>query len=197
MVKKLIVLCWLTLFLAPGVSAQEPANPGPGEKINHYSLAIGLGWVHYINTLDIGADLATINSPGLSLRFFWEPEHRLSLGLETGFYRLYKVKSGTDAPTSGFATMSAMPLLLAARMRIVDRFYLSAGAGLAAMFNKVSGIDHTISSTIISFSNFQFSASYIYPLSKHWQVGGELKFLNYGKTDDWIYSLQVFCAVRL
>lgn len=195
MVKKLLIIGWLVLFIAPVVVSQ--VNDPVKVKRNHYSLAIGLGWAHYLNTLEIGGDQATINSLGLSMRFFWEPEHRLSLGLETGFYRLYKVKSKTYTDVTGQATMSAVPLLLAVRMRVVDRFYLSAGAGLAAMFNKVIGIDNKINSTIISFSNYQFSTSYIYPLSKHWQVGGEFKFLNFGKTADWMYTLQVFCAVRL
>lgn len=195
MIKKLLILCWLVLFFIPVLFSQD--NMGKKVKLNHYSLAIGLGWTHYINTLQIGGDEAATNSLGLSMRFFWEPEHRLSLGLETGFYRLYNVKSKTYTDLTGQATMSAVPLLLVVRMRVVDRFYLSAGAGLAAMFNKVIGIDNKVTSTIISFSNYQFSASYIYPLTKHWQVGGEFKFLNYGKTADWMYTLQAFCAVRL
>jgi len=195
MFRKHLIIIILILCFGP-LSFSQKDDP-PGVRLNHYSLAIGLGWAHYINTLEIGGDQATINSPGLALRFFWEPEHRLSLGLETGFYRLYKVKSQTYTNTGGQVTMSGVPFLLSVRMRIVDRFYLSAGAGLAAMFNKVTGIDNKIESTIISYSNYQFSASYIYPLAKHWQVGGEFKFLNFGKTADWMYTLQVFCAVRL
>jgi len=195
MIKKQIFFVLLIFFLATSLFSQE--KDSLTEKRNHYSLAVGVGWTHYINTLEIGHDDATINSAGISFRFFWEPEHRLSLGLETGFYRLYNVKSKTYTDFSGQATMSAVPFLLTVRMRIVDRFYLSTGAGLAAMFNKVTGLDKKIYSTIISFSNYQFSASYIYPLTKHLQVGGELKFLNYGKTADWMYSLQAFCAIRL
>jgi hypothetical protein len=167
------------------------------KSLNHYSLAVGMGWTHYINTLEIGADQASTNSAGVSLKFFWEPEHRLSLGLESGFYRLYKVKATNELGQSGQATMSAIPLLLVVRMRIVNYFYLSAGAGLAVMFNKVKGVDTQINSTILSLSNYQFSASYIYPVSKHWGFGGEFKVINYGKSSDWIYNLQALCVVRL
>lgn len=164
---------------------------------NHYSLTVGVGWAHYINTLEIGKDNATINSAGVSLKFFWEPEHRLSLGLESGFYRLYSVKSKSYTDVTGQATMSAMPFLLVVRMRIVDQFYLSAGAGLALMFNKVTGIDNKVNSNILSLSNYQFSGSYLYPLTKHWQVGGEFKVLNFGKASDWMYTIQALCAFRL
>jgi hypothetical protein len=183
------------LILTPGLAhAQTPAK---SPRLNHYSFAMGLGWTHYINTLEIGKDNATINSPGLSLRFFWEPEHRLSLGLETGYYRLYKVTNKSYSDLTGKVTMSAVPLMLTVRMRVIDQFYLSTGAGLAVMLNKVSGIDNDINSTILSMSNYQFSASYIRPLTRKLQAGAEFKFYNFGKTADWLYGLQLFCAVRL
>jgi len=196
MAKKLIFLLFLSIFF-PAVLYPQQKDSVRVKRNNHYSLAIGLGWTHYINTLEIGKDNANINSAGLSLKFFWEPEFRLSLGLETGFYKLYTVKNKTQTDFSGQAGMSAIPLLLTVRMRIIDHFYLSVGAGLAIMFNKVKGTNATINSTILSLSNYQYSASYIYPLTKHWQVGGEFKVLNFGKASDWLYSLQAVCAVKL
>jgi hypothetical protein len=195
MAKRQVLFLVLSLFLScTGFSQQTDSVK---VKRNHYSLAVGIGWAHYINSLEIGKDNASINSVGLSLKFFWEPEHRLSLGLESGFYRLYKVKNKTYTDMTGEASMSAMPLLLTVRMRIVDYFYLSAGAGLAVMFNKVTGINDKLTSNILSLSNYQFSGSYLYPLAKHWQVGGEFKVLNFGKASDWMYTLQAVCAVRL
>lgn len=188
-----ILLSGMTLFNP--LFSQE--NNKKSEKLNHYSLALGLGWTHYINTLEIGKEQAKTNSPGVSFRFFWEPEHRLSLGLETGYYRLYKVSGKTYTDVSGNVTMTALPFMLTVRMRVVDKLYLSAGAGVAAMFNKISGIDTQINSTILSMSNYQFSASYIIPFKDRLRFGAEAKLYNFGKTVDWIYGLQVFCAVRL
>ncbi len=191
MIPKQIPFILLIFLMIPGVQAAR--KDSSKVSLNHYSLSVGAGWVHYINTLEIGKDQAQTNSAGVSLKFFWEPEHRLSLGLESGFYRIYSVKADTGAKV----VMSAMPLLLNVRMRIIDHFYLSAGAGLALMFNNISGKEEKISSTILSLSNYQFSASYIYPLDNHWNIGGEFKFLNFGKSADWIYTLQVVCAVKL
>ena len=195
MAKRAIYILVFSVFLSYGTFSQKADSIKV--KRNHYSLTVGVGWTHYINTLEIGKDDATINSAGVSLKFFWEPEHRLSLGLESGFYRLYKVKSKSYTDVTGQATMSAMPFLLVVRMRIVDQFYLSAGAGLALMFNKVTGIDNKVNSNILSLSNYQFSGSYMYPLAKHWQVGGEFKVLNFGKASDWMYTIQALCAFRL
>jgi len=194
---KNIVLTLLILLSVSSVHAENKDTTRLSRPSkNRYSLAIGLGWAHYYNTLDIGHDQATTNSLGLSAKFFWEPEHRLSLGLETGFYRLYSVKGPGSDLTQGKVTMSVIPLLLTIRMRIVDYLYLSTGAGLAVMINKVSYSGSTINNNILSLSNFQASCSYIYPLTKHWNVGGELKFLSYGKTADWMYTLQAVCAVK-
>jgi len=195
MARKYILIILLICSLLPAAFAGK--KDSTVISLNRYSLAVGLGWAHYINTLEIGKDAADINSAGVSLKFFWEPEHRLSLGLETGFYRLYKVRSNTYTDDKGQASMSAIPLLLTVRMRIVDYFYLSTGAGLAIMINKVTGFNTNLNNKILSLSNYQFSGSYLYPLSKHWQVGGELKFLNYGKTADWMYTIQAVCAVKL
>ncbi|MEI6172643.1 MAG: outer membrane beta-barrel protein [Bacteroidota bacterium] len=195
MAKRAIFILVLSVLLSYGAFSQKADSIKV--RRNHYSLTVGVGWAHYINTLEIGKDNATINSAGVSLKFFWEPEHRLSLGLESGFYRLYSVKSKSYTDVTGQATMSAMPFLLVVRMRIVDQFYLSAGAGLALMFNKVTGIDNKVNSNILSLSNYQFSGSYLYPLTKHWQVGGEFKVLNFGKASDWMYTIQALCAFRL
>lgn len=195
MAKRQLFIFVIFLFLSCTGFSQH-ADSVKARK-NYYSLTAGVGWAHYINSLEIGKDNATINSIGISVKFFWEPEHRLSLGLESGFYRLYKVKLKSIAEASGQATMSAIPLLLVVRMRIVDHFYLSVGGGMAMMFNKVTGIDNKVTSNILSMSNYQCSGSYLYPLSKHWQVGGEFKVLNFGKASDWMYSLQALCAVRL
>jgi len=195
MTKKYIIFIFLVLFFNVSVFSQK--NDSLKVKLNHYSLTIGAGWTHFINNLEIGKDNATINSAGVSLKFFWEPEHRLSLGLESGFYKLYKVKSKSDKDIPGQASMSAIPLLLTVRMRIVDHFYLSAGAGLALLLNKVSGIDQSINSTILSLSNYQFSGSYIYPLDRHWGLGGEFKVFNFGKANDWLYSVQALCVLKL
>lgn len=194
--RKQIIIILLIFLSLPSLYAAKKDSTKVA-SLNHYSLTVGVGWAHYVNTLEIGKDNASINSAGVSLKFFWEPEHRLSLGLETGFYRLYKVKMSTETDAQGEATMSAMPLLLNIRMRIVDNFYLSAGGGLAIMFNKVNLGGEKINSNILSLSNFQVSGSYIYPLTNHWQVGGEVKVLTFGKTADWMYTVQAVCALKL
>jgi hypothetical protein len=165
-------------------------------KLSHYSLAIGTGWTHYFNNLEYGDKNITSDFGGISFRFFWEPEYRLSLGLESGYYRLFKVKGQLTPDITGEAVRSVIPMLLLARMRIVDNFYLGTGFGLAIIKNKTTGGSQQVNTSTLSLSNYEATASYIYPINTRFHIGGEMKLNNYGSLNDWMYSLQVFGAIR-
>ncbi|MCX6269361.1 MAG: outer membrane beta-barrel protein [Bacteroidetes bacterium] len=166
-------------------------------RLNHYTLTIGGGWTHYINNLENGDQDIQKDFAGVSFKFFWEPEYRLSLGLETGYYELFKVKYRVNPDTTARIDRTVIPLLLLVRMRIVDHVYLGAGMGLAIINTKVAGAGEKITTRTTSFANFEVSAAYIYPLSKHWLVGGEFKTFRFGGLNDWMYSLQATCTVKL
>jgi hypothetical protein len=166
-------------------------------RLNHYTLTVGAGWTHYINNLEYGDQGIRQDFAGISGRFFWEPEYRLSLGLETGYYKLFKVSGQVNTDTSYEISRMVVPLLLLVRMRIVDNVYLGAGMGLALITNKAKGAGNEIVTKTTSLANFELSGSYIYPLSKRWLVGAEAKAYHFGNLDDWMYSVQALFAVRL
>jgi hypothetical protein len=165
-------------------------------RLNHYTLTIGGGWTHYIDNLDNGNNGLKKNFFGGSFKFYWEPEYRLSLGLETGYYQLFS-NTYTFGDTTAEVTRTTVPMLLLVRMRIVDNFYLGAGLGLAFITNKTTGIGSDIITKTTSLSNFEFSAAYIYPLGKHWLLGGEVKAFHFANLDDWMYSVQATFGVKL
>ena len=165
--------------------------------LNHYTFTIGAGWTHYINSLEIGGQNIQKDFAGVSLKFFWEPEHRLSLGLETGYYKLFRAKGELIDYTTGQVDRSVMPLLFLIRMRIIENVHLGVGTGIALITNKTAGGQQKVVTETISFSNFELSCAYIYPLAKHWLLGGEIKFFHFGNTEDNMYSIQATCALRL
>ena len=183
----------LLILLSGSLSAQDSLTQ---THRNHYSLAVGLGFSHYFNTLQIGKKFANPNSVAVSFRFFWEPEHLLSLGLETGYFRLFKVEKQISSEKTSTATMDIVPLFLLVRMRVINYFYVTAGMGLAMMINKVS-LDRNINSTFFSLSNFKFGASYLHPIGKNFFTGVELLTDNIGKTNDWTFTAQVVGGIRL
>ena len=165
--------------------------------LNHYTLTVGAGWTHYINNLEYGDQNIRQNFAGISFKFFWEPEHRLSLGLESGYYKLFKISSQVTADTTVKYDRNIIPLLVLVRMRIIDHVYLGAGMGISVISNKTSGPGHEVVTKTNSLANFELSGAYIYPLSRHWLVGGELKAFHFGSLNDWMYSVQATFAVKL
>jgi hypothetical protein len=185
-----LVLCFTAL-------AAFSQQDGPhAVKSARFTLTAGTGWTHYIDNLDNGNQNISKDFAGFSFRFFWEPEYRLSLGAETGFYTLFKVKSQSVAGESGNISRRIIPMLLLVRMRIIDNFYLGTGFGFARLTNTATGTGQKIVTNTMSLSNYQFSVSWIYPLSSRWQLGGEAKLYNFGAYNDWMYSVQALCAWR-
>ena len=193
--KKTIFTAAFMVLFSPALFSQQKDTVRV--KLNHYSFNIGTGWIHYINNLEYGDKDIQKDFAGISLKFFWEPEYLISLGLETGYYKLFKVELPTGTDTSSQIDRSVVPLLLLVRMRIVDNVYLGAGMGIAIITNKTSGAGQEIVTKTNSLANFELSAGYIYPLSKHWRVGGEFKAFHFGSLNDWMYSVQALCAFRL
>lgn len=196
--KKTILICLFSLAAVLSVSAQK-ADTIKTQKIkSHYTLAVGAGWSHYFANMDlVPARDVQKDFIGTSFRFMWEPEYRLSLGLETGFYRIFKVDSTLTSEYSMKSRMNVVPLFLVVRMRIVDNFYLSIAPGLAIQYSKITGIGPEITSKQFSMANFLICASYLYPLGKHFVVGGEARAMYFGKTDDLMMSLSAVFAVKL
>ncbi len=166
-------------------------------RLNHYTLTVGAGWTHYIDNLEYGNKNIRKDFAGVSFKFYWEPEHRLSLGLETGYYKLFRTTNEFTPDTTFYVDRTVVPMLLLVRMRIVDNVYLGAGMGLAFITNKVSGVNNSIVTKTTSMSNFELSGAYIYPLSNLLRIGGEFKLFHFGNMSDWMYSIQATCAVRL
>ena len=184
----------LACFTLAGFSQQKDSVK---VRLNHYTFTVGAGWTHYINNLEVYDQNIRKDFAGVSFKFFWEPEYRLSLGLETGYYKQFSLSGQMTDGTSFEINRLVVPLLLLVRMRIIDNVYLGAGMGLAIITNKASGGDQEIVTSTTSLSNFELSGAYVYPLSKHWLVGGEFKMFHYGELNDWMYSFQGTFAFRL
>jgi hypothetical protein len=195
MVRIKAIFTLVLIFFTMVVFSQQKDNVKV--RLNHYTFTVGAGWTHYVNNLEYGDDNMKNNFAGASFKFFWEPEYRLSLGLETGYYKLFKITNQVNQDTTVEIDRSLVPFLLLVRMRIIDNVYLGAGMGMSFITNKASGAGKEIKTTMNSLANFELTGSYIYPLSKHWLVGGELKVFYSGTLEDWIYSVQAVCAFRL
>ena len=155
------------------------------------SITVGTGISHYINTLQDDPQRTSLrqNFSCSSIRFMWEPEHRLSLGIETGYYKAYEVQL-SDSKQVNTASLSFIPILFRVQMRVFKRFYASVATGISIHHSLVNALGNKSDSETMGFSNLQLSAGYIHPITKQFGLGLEAKFLSENKTEDMILSFE-------
>ena len=155
------------------------------------SMTVGTGISHYINTLQDDPQRTALrqNFNCYSFRFMWEPEHRLSLGIETGYYKAYEVQL-SESKQVNTAILSVIPILFRVQMRVFKRFYASVATGISFHQSLINALGTQSDSEAMGFSNLQFSAGYIHPITKQFGLGLEAKFLSENKTEDMILSFE-------
>ena len=177
-------------FLNHSVTAQKTWNTRDSVA-RGVSIVVASGISHYINTLQIDPSRVSINQnfSCTSVRAMWEPEHRLSLGIEAGHYKVYEVQL-VENNNINTASLSITPILFVVQMRIFKRFYVSAATGISVHRADVNILGNQSSSQAWAFSNLKFSAGYVYPITKKFGLGLQTQFLSENKTEDGIFSVQ-------
>jgi hypothetical protein len=183
------------VLLMVGAYSQE--TDGLKRHSNHYTFTIGSGWVHNLTIPEVTGQNIQNDFATVSFEFFWVPEHRVSLGLGTGYHRIFEAKGVLTDNTTGQVDRSIVPLVFLVQMRIVDNVHLGVGTGIAFIHNTTVGGKHKVITNTASLSNFEFYGAYIYPLSKYWLLGGKATVYYIGNTEDTFFSLQVTCALKL
>jgi hypothetical protein len=184
------------IFILLALLAFPQQNQHEKTHTSHYSLLMGIGWTHYFNNLDYGDQNMRKDFTGISIQSYWEPEYKLSLGVETGYYKLFEVRNKLTQDITAEVDRTAVPILLLVRMRIIDNFYLGAGFGVALIKNLASGTSVKITTNTWSLSNYKAAASYLYPVKTRLKLGGEMNLYNYGNINDWMYSIQALISFR-
>ena len=174
------------------------ALPASSQKMDttiRLSVQGGIGWTHYNNNLVVGHSSVHNNFWGGSLRIMWEPEHRLSIGIETGYYKLYDVT--LDPGDVGNAELAVIPVMANIRMKIVKGLFITGGTGAAFLLSAVHTPGNPVTeSTVNSYSNAQVSILYLFKLTEQFGIGSEAKVMWIDKTNDSFYSLQAIASYR-
>jgi len=137
-IHKLIIAVFLGLM-----TGRSMAQNGEGEtgKYHKFSVYAGAGPSYFINNLVILKDEVSNFKYAISARFMWEPQHSfVALGFETGYYRLYSVKSRSPQPKADI-TNSSVPLMFVVSMKFSKKFYANWAMGQSVTFNNVSNTD--------------------------------------------------------
>ena len=158
-----------------------------------YSLSteIGVGYSRYFTTMDYD----DLNQNGFSgtVRVMWNPEHLLSLGLESGYQYLYSLDvsdySTEFGNTNVKASMYTIPIFIVFSMKVLPNIKLSAGSGVYLLFNSGEAFGDELSSNQISIGA-HMGISYTYPINNSMAVGGELLYSYFSKLQDQTVAIQ-------
>jgi hypothetical protein len=149
-----LIFCFLT--------GKSFAQNGEGEtgKYHKFTIYAGAGPSYFFNNLVTLKDEVSSFKYAISARLMWEPQHSfVALGFETGYYRLYSVKS-TDP--KGDVTNSAVPLLFVASMKFSKKIYVNWSMGQSLNYNKISNTDsaYNFNSSYLSTADFAVTVGY-------------------------------------
>ncbi|MFD2572393.1 hypothetical protein ACFSUS_17265 [Spirosoma soli] len=197
---------WMGVFL--GVSflakAQLQADSAAVRKRDPYTLVIttGGGLSYYATQLGVPASLEQARAirfglPG-SLRVMWHPDHRLRVGLETGWTTLYSYR-GRVAGERAQVYVSAVPILLEFSMplawvsgterSLARRLSLTAGAGvylINSRLNFAGRVDDGTAST-----GWMAAGTYTYPVGRRFRIAGEVKWFDAVASGDAVFIAQL------
>ena len=161
------------------------------EKTYSISTELGVGYSRYFTTMDYDE----LNQNGFSgtVKVMWNPEHLLSIGLETGYQKLYSLDvSDYDTEfgnTNVSASMYAVPIFIVFAMQVLPNTKLTAGSGVYLLYNSGEAFGDELNSNQTSIG-IHTGISYTYPISGSMAIGGELLYSYFSKLQDQTLAIQ-------
>ena len=144
-------------------------------KKRRFAFYGGVGPNYYFNNLVIGKNLVNELNYSFMGRLMWEPEHLLSVGIESGYYRLYTMN--TPEPTHAHIANTAIPIQIVVSMKFLKTFYFDFSMGQSILLNKVnSETNGNFDASTVSLADFSGTLGYRYRFKNRISVGAEAKF---------------------
>lgn len=181
------------------VTGKSFAQNGEGEtgKYHKFTIYAGAGPSYFINNLEILKEGVSAFKYAISARLMWEPQHSfVALGFETGYYRLYSVKSTIP---KGDVTNSAIPLMFVASMKFSKKIYVNWSMGQSLNYNKISNTDsaYNFNSSYLSPADFAVTFGYRFVQKPTISYVGEIKGFYSSKYDNETIAILFIVGFRL
>ena len=181
-----LILTLVICFFSVCASAQEERNTAA--KVHRFAFYAGGGPNYYFNNLVLGKEYVREFNYSIAGRFMWEPEHLLSLGIESGYYRLYTLDFKEQSQARIVNT--AIPIQLIVCMKFLKTFYFNFSFGQSILLNKVSDSAYgNINSSTLSLGDFAGAFGYRTQLKGRISLGVETKLFYSSKLEDKNISL--------
>lgn len=204
-ISKPACICSLLLLITLTVHAQTASVADSATKPRDpytFVVIVGGGLSYYPKYIGVppGVEQTTINRLGGSgmVRLMWYPDHRLRIGLESGWTPMYNYQvtaSGQRARVS----VSAVPILLVFSMplawlsgterSLARRLSITGGTG-AYLVRSHLAYAGEVNATKASIG-WMVAGAYTQPISRRLRVAAELKWYEVTATDDSAFAAQL------
>jgi len=166
-------------------------------RVSGISIYATAGPNYFLNNFqEFRKKVNTINY-NVSVRVMWEPGYKVSLGLKTGYYKIYTVSFAGARANANF-DLSAIPIQLFVQTKIAKNFYAFYGMGPTVCFNTMQASNgETINATFTSFADMSAGFGYQKSINKKLLLGTELEYFHSSKSAENILTLALVAGWRL
>lgn len=187
---KLIIPLYGLLFLLicqDTVSAQDSTEVNVQQKGKYaFVLYGGGGLFNYAApvgspAIESSTSYTRIHPMGTA-RLMWHPDHRLRVGLETGYVLLYEY-SVTNGNTKGKMQLTAIPILVVWSMAVSTRINVFTGIGYYWLTTHLNYNGKVVARSLSL--GFNASVNYVQPISRKIGIGIEGKWSEASQTKDY------------
>lgn len=163
-------------------------------QTNHFSAAISGGPNFYFNNIKTFKDNVRPFNYSFFARVMWNSKYAVSLGLETGYNRYYRVNGFSDANIR--SSLTAIPFHLVIGMRVTKAFYTNLSFGPSLLLNAARTSTDAVNNKVFSFADGSLAVGYKRKLNEKFNIGAELKFNFSTKAEDLNITLPIVLSYR-
>jgi hypothetical protein len=180
------MVCIAAFFMVPMMAFAQT----PNDSTYRLVVTVGGGASLYTSPEETAtwtnADVSKFG-PAATFRVMWHPDHLLSVGLESGWTKLYSYE--TSEPVNGEVFLSQVPVYMVWSMRFVDAINVFGGYGYSHLN---TNLNYAGTVNISTWSMGWLAAcSFEHPLTSTLGVAAELKWINAVEANDAALTLQV------
>jgi hypothetical protein len=177
------------IFVANCLHAQDRKQDNPQD--GHFTGSLSGGPNYYFNNIvTFGNYVKPVNYCFFG-KIMWNSRYLVSLGIETGYNRFYRVDGFEKDAIK--ATLTAIPLHLVIGMRVKKVFYAHFSFGPSLLLNSAysTSLENRINNKVLSLADGSVCVGYRKRLTKDFTIGAELKFSFSTKAEDLSLALPI------
>jgi hypothetical protein len=185
------------LFLPVLLSAFCIAQSQPDKRMSRFSVYSTAGPNYFLNNFHQFRKKVNTVDYNISFRIVWEPSYRLSLGLKTGYYKIYTV-SLTGGKANAHFDLSAIPIQLWVKTKVSKHLYAFFGMGPSLCLNTMKANNgESIHASFLSYADVSTGFGYQRSINRKLSLGGEFEFFHSSKSAENLITMALVAGWKL